>query len=69
MNKYTKHELTQMPLSQKTGWSKLTWKSKGRTYTELVKYPKRYMERLWEAGIESIEEVIHYEKTWTNPYV
>jgi hypothetical protein len=60
MNKYIKHELTQMPRYEKEGWSKLTWNFKGKERSELVKYPKNYISKLWNSGIE----VVHEHKVW-----
>ena len=65
MNRYTKHGLTQLPLEEKRGWSRLKWKFKGIEKSALVKYPNRYMAILWENGVEKVTE----EKVWTNPDV
>ena len=67
MERYARHNLTLQPLDQKEGWSKLTWNTKGKNgkvfqKSELVKYPARYISKLWEAGVEKVEEV----KIWTN---
>ena len=60
-----KHALTQLPLGEKRGWSRLKWKFKGTEKSELIKYPDRYMAILWENGVEKVTE----EKVWTNPDV
>jgi|TARA_R110000822_G_scaffold26819_14_gene80556 hypothetical protein len=62
MERYKKHELTQMPRHEKEGWSKLTWNFKGKERSELVKYPARYISKLWQCGVDRVEEV----KIWTN---
>lgn len=62
---YSKHGLTKLPLENKKGWSRLKWKFRGKEKSELVKYPTRYMERLWENGVVEVTE----ELVWRNPNV
>ena len=50
-----KHPLTEMKDEQKIGWKELIWiDKKGNEKTEKVKYPDRYMEKLFENGIDVV---------------
>ena len=55
--KYQKHALTKMPDEDKTDWTELIWIDKmGNEKIEKVKYPDRYMKKLFENGIEVVYE-------------
>lgn len=54
---YKKHALTQLPDSDKANWTELIWMEKnGKEKTEKVKYPDRYMQKLFDNGIEVVYE-------------
>ena len=52
--KYTKHSLTLQDDSTKESWSTLRWHQLGKIKIEKVKYPHRYMDKLFESGIEEV---------------
>lgn len=51
---YNKHWLTEIDDIEKAGWPILEWSYNGKYKTEKVKYPDRYMQKLFENGVKEV---------------